>query len=432
MSAAPPTVKWPDAYAAPAMVAVWGTCRMIMAAVWFGRSWYIVADVAYYAQQLGADGTHGLREYPTPVVWLLWGLFQAAGRDPARFFHLFVVMMLVLDAITTALLWHLASRRAALYWTVFIALVGPLVWSRLDLVPACLVAWALLLVRRRPAAAGVALALGAAAKFWPALLIGPLLSGRDEPGRRARGFLVAGGAAALASLAIDGWSRTISPLVWQADRGLQIESVPATWLMLRHVVDPAVTVSYTVFNAYQVTGPGESAWLAVSSVLTVAAVALALVLGWIVGGGGAGWPGQDWRATRLVERQDDLAWARVTSAVAIVGAVIVANKTLSPQYVIWLAGPLALLAGQALDRPRRTAPLLLGALGLAVALATQQIYPLHYDGLTHNPGGAQVSALLAVRNLLLVVMTVVATIWAVRTGRRVGRSARRYNGRSRA
>ena len=79
-----------------------------------------------------------------------------------------------------------------------------------------------------------------------------------------RGF----GLAAL-SLVTGGASRLFSPLTWQSGRGLQIESVWATPLMVARAFDPARwTVRYSTFQAYEVFGPGVSALLVVSTAAT--------------------------------------------------------------------------------------------------------------------------------------------------------------------
>ena len=102
------------------------------------------------------------------------------------------------------------------------------------------------------------IAFGAALKLWPALLVLPLLGVGRRGTRVAAGFGITGGGLALASLLIGGWERLVSPLTWQSNRGLQIESVPATPLMWLRAASEGRgwTVGLSRYNAYEISGPG--------------------------------------------------------------------------------------------------------------------------------------------------------------------------------
>ena len=96
---------------------------------------------------------------------------------------------------------------------------------------------------------------------------------------------------------------------------------------------------------------------------------------------------------------------------ATVAIMIVTNKTLSPQYVLWLGGPVAALllraGGRCPTRPIDGRPARLAGAGLA--LLTHLVYPTLYDGLLAREGGAMIvlaTVVTAVRNLALVAFTV--------------------------
>jgi hypothetical protein len=100
----------------------------------------------------------------------------------------------------------------------------------------------------------------------------------------------------------------------------------------------------------------------------------------------------------------------------------VTNKTLSPQYILWLGGPIAVLLVQTpLDRRvRRVAAGLLLTAGIS-----QFVYPLFYSGIDGESATRRpwVTALLLTRNALVVWLTVVAcaAAWqASRSRRRAG------------
>ena len=84
--------------------------------------------------------------------------------------------------------------------------------------------------------------------------------------------------------------------------------------------------------------------------------------------------------------------------------MIVFDKVGSPQYMTWLAAPVAAAVGLGLPGWRRTARWV-----LVVAGVTQAVFPWLYPAITR--GDAVGAAVLAARNVLLVVLLV----WTART-----------------
>ncbi len=84
----------------------------------------------------------------------------------------------------------------------------------------------------------------------------------------------------------------------------------------------------------------------------------------------------------------------------------ITNKTLSPQYILWLGGPLAaLLARWPNDTEVRRAARLL----LIICVLTQIVFPLTYNNLTNgNEFSIPTMLVLALRNGLLVRLTWIA------------------------
>ncbi len=370
---------------------------------------YIVGDVFYYWRKLrmmsevGLDQT--LNEYPTPVVWILQLPYAATGGFRSGYLVGFIGFMLILDAAFTYALYRAAGRRhdrSVDFWLLFVFLLGPLAYVRFDLLPAVLAGGALLAARRRPWVSGALTGLGAAVKLWPALLIPTFLAHR--PDRRPAGlaFVVVGFGLAAVSLLAGGMTRLFSPLTWQSDRGLQIESVWSIPLMVARAVRPdAFVVEISRYQAYEIFGPGVPIWVGVSNVATVvglATLAVLFVRAFRIGGG-----------TPVA-----VAFLMLTT----VAVMIVTNKTLSPQYLLWLAGPGAALlvlrhqAGPA-ERPaiRHTAYAL-----LALALLTHLVYPALYPGLIGSYGPVLLglaTVVTALRNLGLLAFTgyVVSRAW---------------------
>jgi hypothetical protein len=384
------------------VVAAWVVTRLVMFALMATLESFVVGDVFYYWRKIDAMSEVGLAntlyEYPTPVVWILWVPHAITGGSSVGYLVAFIAMMLVLDAVFTWLLWRAHGRRSDTgvdFWLLFVMLVGPLSYLRFDILPAVLAGGALLAARRRPWVTGALTGLGAAIKLWPALLIPAFLAHR--PARRPAGtaFLVVGVGLALLSLVTGGWSRLVSPLTWQSGRGLQIESIWATPVMAARALRPGGwRIEMSPFQAYEIFGPAVSPLLLLSNLATV--VGLLVIIGLFV------------RGFRLGNPSATAVGMVILATVAI---MTVTNKTLSPQYLLWMGGPMAALLVLRRDLPagHRTR---LGRLAwqlLGLALLTHLVYPSLYDGLLGmwgHDGFVVSTAVLTLRNLALVAFTI--------------------------
>lgn len=394
------TSHWP-------WVVIWLLTRGLMLRHWAMDTQFIVNDVKYYFSQVAhAQGyLTVLREYPLPMVWLLDVLRWPAANQESLYVVLFALLMAALDALMTVALWRSGSRLASIGWMLFVWAMGPLVWFRYDLLPGVVVGLAVLLVSRRPAASGALVALGAGIKLWPALLLAALV-GRSPAARlRHRSFWATGLGLALLTLLVAGPVRLVSPLTWQSDRGLQIESVWASLPMYRRAFgaqgatgqpDLRWTVQLSPFNAFEVTGPGVSQMLLAASVCMALGVTLALLMGVMV-----------WHL-------DPPAHIRALVCLSIVSIMLVGNKTLSPQYMCWLGAVSAAWLALAPAGRQRLRAIAVGLVCLVLAWLTRQVYPDHYIGLiSPNWVDPTVTRQLVVRNLGLVVLCVVTTGWAL-------------------
>lgn len=369
-------------------------------------------DVQYYftsTQSLPMQGvTTTLVEYPAPVVWLLGTPQILAPGDPAKYLAVFVAMMLAADAAFTWALWRHTPRPllAITVWSGFLVSMGTIVYLRFDVITAALVGVALLLLRHRPGLAGALVAVGAALKLWPAAVLLPMLA-MPKRLRQAAGFAAAGGGLACLSLVLTGWERTASALTWQSDRGLQIESVWATPLMLARINGGDQEIVMSQYKAFEVAGSGVDQWMAWSSLAAVAGtiiIAALLVKGLTAAkhAAGAGIPSID-----------RLQWVALAVS-AMTAVVIITNKTLSPQYLVWLAAPVVVAI--ALDaRPGRrwTNTGLLLTLGLLTQLVYPIWYPSLWGGGAAEPETVRVTIALTARNATLLVTgcALVAEAW---------------------
>ncbi len=370
----------------------------------------VTGDVLYYARSLhtmfyGGTLRQTLQEYPVPVLGIMLPQYLLGALNPVAFAFLFVASMLVVDAAFTAFLWRATGRRftpAVTFWLVFAPAMGPIAYFRFDLVPAVLTGAALLALVRRPRWTGALTALGVALKLWPIVMLPVFLLRRAGRTRVLGAFaltaLVLGGA----SLAVAGYSRSVSPVNWQAARGLQIESVPATPLMLARSVHPhgIWDIRTSKYKATEMFGAGVHATVLLSGVMT--GVGLLVLAGL-------------WLRCRRAPDLVTLGWLILAAAAVLT----VTNKTLSPQYILWLGGPVAALFVLA---PRDSAVLRAARVLLVVAVCTQVIYPIWYAKLV-NVGWHTVpmTLLLAARNGML---TWLAGLACLEVWRRTSRAAR--------
>jgi hypothetical protein len=389
----------------------WLITRLLMLVILASFESFVVGDVYYYHRKINALFSAGLDrtlyEYPTPVVWILWLPYGASLGNRVGYLVAFIIFMLALDALFTYALWRSAGRRhdtAIDFWLIFVPLIGPLSYLRFDMLPAVLAGGALLAARRKPWVTGALTGLGAAIKLWPALLIGAFMSYRADRRPAGIAFVVVGFCLALISLIFGGWLRLISPLTWQSDRGLQIESIWATPLMLARAVKPDYwTVDMSRYQAYEIFGSGVEAWVMISNIATLFGLALIILL-----------------TIRAFRYDGSTPVAIGFVIVAIVAIMTITNKTLSPQYLLWLGGPMAALLAfrpQALPGEQPAINRMAGQL-LILALLTQLVYPLLYDSYLGLQGHVMIiiaTIVTAIRNLALVAFTVEACWLAWRT-----------------
>ncbi|HSY15611.1 MAG TPA: glycosyltransferase family 87 protein [Jatrophihabitantaceae bacterium] len=380
-----------------AVILSWLTSRALTLAVLVTAESSVTGDVSYYARSLqtlfhGGSLRETLQEYPLPVLAIMLPQFLIGALNSLAFGCLFVISMLAVDGIFTWSLWRVGGRRrseAVKFWLWFVPAIGPIAYFRFDLVPAMLAGGAVLAAARRPAFSGALTAIGAALKLWPALMLPSFLLRKMDRRAVVLSFVVTGGLIAVASLAVGGIGRLLSPLNWQSARGLQIEAVLASPLMLARSLHPHGIwhVQVSRYKAFEIFGWGVHGIVLASTLLTVAGVGL---LGWL------------WLRARVQPEisAETVGWLFLATATMMT----ITNKALSPQYILWLGGPLAALLARWPGDPnvRRAARLL-----LVICVLTQIDFPITYASIaSFTTSWTFISTLsLTIRNILLVRLT---------------------------
>ena len=289
-------------------------------------------------------------------------------------------------------------------WMLFLLLLGPVALGRIDAVTVALAIVAVTLLPDHPRWAGALLAAGAWVKVWPAaLLVAVLIAARRRVAALV-GAVAVSVAVVGVGLALGAGAALLSAVTEQSARGLQVESPVATpWLWAAVAGQGGAQVSYEpALLTFQVVGAGTELAAALSTPVLALVVVTVAALGVLA-----------------VRRGVPEARLLPVLALALVMSLVLVNKVGSPQLASWVVVPVIL--GLLLQR-RWGDPFAVPAiLALAIAAATQLVYPVLYERLLAlDPALVLV---LTVRNLLYL------ALWAWAVSRLVGmvRDRRRSN-----
>ena len=274
------------------------------------------------------------------------------------------------------------SYRSLALWGLIAVIEAPVLAWRFDIAAVALAVLGVVLVLKgRPAFAGVALAVGTLVKVFPVALVPVLFAwllvrrDRGQAIRLAAGFAVAGAVLLGAVVLAVGVEPARQFLPYQQDRLVQIESVMSSALLLVHTITrESVSVDYG-YQSIQIVGAGTDQFLAIQDILMAVAIGGVGLLAYL-----------RFRSERRAGADPALATLLAYLAAAVLG-LLVTNKVFSAQYLLWLL-PLGVLL------PRRQAGIL-----VVVAILSIVVFPLSYAQLFRLEVPAILT--LAVRNTLL-------------------------------
>lgn len=357
-----------------------------------------------------SQGAVPLTEYPDAGLWPVRAIIQLSGDHAHVFLTLFSA---VLITCSTAFFFYLLNRshRAALFWTAFTAAAGPIVYSRLDLIPGLLVAATAAALFTHPKLASALLGFAAMSKLWPAALAAGLVDKWNRSATWVRlaafgGTLVVVGAITVLT---SGWDRLVSPLTYQDVRGLQIESILATPLIVAATIFPGQWhIAKAPSKSFEIFGPGVDQLVTASSVLMACTMLFGLA----------------WALWHFLGD----AWSPRSTALfflTMVLLLIVSNKVFSPQYVVWFGPLLAVLVAKQPEEPGAStqagtnseadALRKLTWLSVLTAALTTAVFPFTYNLLFEGPHWFA-ALVLTVRNILMVYITYLALKATIHAG----------------
>jgi len=328
-------------------------------------------------------------EYPPgSLPFMIAPVLKSAGH---AYLPRFIALMVAVDIVGMAGLVVIARRSRSWWgpwaWTLLVPMLGPIAYTRLDMVPAVAIIWALERAQARGLfGAGGWLGFGAVAKIYPGLLVPLLLASRW----RWRWRILLGAVSVFVAFllpfvgSLSGlWDSVVG---YHTQRGLQIESTWGIALLATghfgHTVQ--AVLDHGSWNTF---GEGSSTLKSISMVMSAGVLA-----------------GGIWLAAKRVNRESMAGLAAVMfGTLALVLAV---GTVFSPQFMILLCA-LAAVSASVCFREVRVPLVLLGASNVL----SQLVYPFHYDGLLANH--TVPVATVAVRNAMVLAIGVMlfAKLW---------------------
>lgn len=358
-------------------------------------------DVNYYYVGIFELSPGALQEYPAVGVWPIKALSWITGSEHAAFVVGFAVLCLLFDALFFGALVTVSRERfpgyrfAAVIWIVFGLATQHVFLLRLDIMCGVTVGLAALCYFVNPHRASALIALATMMKLWPGILAAGLVGGFKSISSWIRLAIFFATSAVLVAIVyfVDGFDRLVSPLTYQSDRGIQIESIPGTWFMYKALGDPEhYSVYYATSKSFEVTGPNIETALTISSWAMLATVVFGIL-----------WALVNFLFDRWTP-ETTLAWS-----IVMVLLVICTNKVLSPQYVLWIS-PLIVVAVAV--HPQCWSVRLLGFMSIFIAFFSWIVYPARYDDIISVPFDTSLTVyVLIARNLLYLVSLFVAVGW---------------------
>ena len=334
----------------------WATTRAWVLLSGFGLIFYpgsefLFSDVRLYDWWAGniADSHFPINDpmwqYP-PLAAVVFLAGNLIAGNTVGFVYLATISDLVIFLLLMQRGRKLDNSTPAAIWVITPLVMGPIILGRFDVFVTLAAVVALLYIghARR---FGIAIAVGALLKVWPLLL---LLATPKGSALKVITWFTATFAAGSLLLSL-WWDDSFSFIGGQRSRGLQIESVGALPYLIWNA-GPSTVSSAFQFGSIEVVASGTQF---ISFVITLIGIALLGVLFY-------------WRIFGRLSQANPADVALLAILISIV-----TSRVLSPQYMVWVFGLLAVCAFSPQQNFRRICTLIFVSAGIG-----QIIYPWWY------------------------------------------------------
>lgn len=333
-------------------------------------------------------------EYP-PLAYLTFLLPRLFTDDPHTYVYVFGFQMAAVCIVGAALLMKIAGKLERSYTPLLIIYVASIfslnyfIFDRFDIVVAVLTIAALYLyTQKKYSWAVVLIVVGMFIKLYPAILfpalIIPMLAdGRYRLAVRQIVLFLVLSAIIMIPFIYGSPDNVWNFLTYHSDRGLQIESV-ASSIILMFTLYGFTSVNWDfTFGSYNIHGGVADAIVPYLMPLMMVMIVLAYVLFYL------------WCRGRTEKETFE---GTVFASVLLIMFFILFNKVFSAQYVVWITVPM--IMAYAYYRGTKTRNMLLAA--LIMNILTYAMVKTSSDLMSIEPVGIW---LLFIRNILVVAMT---------------------------
>jgi hypothetical protein len=318
-------------------------------------------------------------EYPVLAIPVFL-LPLISGKTFGPYYVGFLAEMMVVNALAVWLVAKQVAKTDGIervpgrlgWYTLFVAVLSPMIVVRFDLVPMTLAFAAVYATTRgRMVLGGFLAGIGTLVKLVPALVMLPILTTPGPWKPRAKALA---GASLTVGLGVLAWwlfagREILATLRYHGERGLEIGSLYASAYLVAHKLAGVLIVSAFDHGGMNIDASGSKDAAALSTIVQASILVL------VAARTRASGPGQEFRF-----------------ATAALLVYLAFGKVLSPQYLIWLIPFVCVLDGSIGFRSRFV---FLVCLGL-----TSWLYPRLFHSLCHF--GSTAVIVVVLRNLALI------------------------------
>jgi len=308
------------------------------------------------------------------------------------------IEVFLFDLLGLYLIYRIARNRGEAPWKMLMAYslailaIGPIITKWYDIFPAIIVLLAIYYFQAGRYKTGwFLLALGTMTKIYP-IAIAPILFIHHLCNHEYKhvwsgiSVFIATSLATIAPFIIISPGSLLNLITYHTQRGIQLETTYSSFLLTAGKISSSPPQLTFGAGSWNVIGPLADN---LASISTFVLVFFLLVTYWFI--------------YRQINKDKNQFRDIGSYSILVIAVILITSKVLSPQYLIWLFPLLPLLSG----RQRYV----MWGIFIVIGALTYYIFPLHYVELIYLENEAV--AILLLRNVLLVLLTVLIGISAV-------------------